>query len=93
MDKTNCATSFFTYMVDVKRPEEAARDQNPKKFRRGHPLHNFVVKVKLHVRLGVLHGGNNHGLSLGSIGREMVVYEPAVDGVYISLEVRQVRRK
>ena len=32
MDKTNSATSFFTYMVDVKRPGEAARDQNPKKF-------------------------------------------------------------
>ena len=32
MDKTNNATSFFTYMVDVKRPGEAVRDQNPKKF-------------------------------------------------------------
>ena len=32
MDKTNNATSFFTYVVDVKRPGEAVRDQNPKKF-------------------------------------------------------------
>ena len=34
MDKINNATSlfFFTYMVDVKRPREAVRDQNPKKF-------------------------------------------------------------
>ena len=46
----------------------------------------------MHVRVEVLFGGNNHGLSLGSIGREMVVNEPAVDGVDISLEVRQVRR-
>ena len=29
MDKTNIATSFFTYMVDV---GEAVRNQNPKKF-------------------------------------------------------------
>ena len=27
----------------------------------------MVVKVKLHVRVGVLFGGNNHGLCLGSI--------------------------
>ena len=52
----------------------------------------MVVTVKLHVRVGVLFGGNNHGLCLGSIGREMVAYEPAVDDVYISLEVRKVRR-
>ena len=32
MDKTNNATSFVTYMVNVKRPGEAVRDQNPKKF-------------------------------------------------------------
>ena len=52
MDKTNCATSFFTFMVDRHFwtfMVEAVRDQNPKKFRWGHPLNNLVFKVKLYV--------------------------------------------
>ena len=73
MDETNSATSFFTYLVDVKRPGEGVRDHNPKKFGRGHPLNDLVVKIKFQVKERILFGGNYHGLGLGSVSREMVV--------------------
>ena len=51
-------------MVNVKSPGKAVRDQNPKDFTEDTLLLHLVVKVKLHVREGVLFGGNNRGLCL-----------------------------
>ena len=64
MDKTNNATSFFTLYGRCKETRRGCQRSKSQEMLLRTPCNNFVVKVKLHVKVGVLFGGNNRGLCL-----------------------------